>query len=202
MTSFYRWRLMFMTFYGEPRGDHHAHDHAHESPMVMLIPLGVLALGAVFSGMIWYKVFFGDETRCATGSAWPRRGAAHAEAASARAEATPRRRGRCRGRQRPTMPRPRRGAATEAAGGRGRTASAAAADAAVARRRWRRQGAIFIGPDNHVINAGARGAELGQGLALRRHADRLRAGLAVLHPRPEPAAAAWPRSSGRSTCSC
>ena len=30
--------------------------------MVMLIPLGVLALGAVFSGMLWYKVFFGEET--------------------------------------------------------------------------------------------------------------------------------------------
>ena len=79
MTSFYSWRLMFMTFYGESRAhanghghdDHHgavhdAHGHddhhePHESPMVMLIPLGVLALGAVFSGMLWYKVFFGEE---------------------------------------------------------------------------------------------------------------------------------------------
>ena len=39
-TSFYSWRLIFMTFYGKPRGDHHAHDHAHESPNTMLIPLG------------------------------------------------------------------------------------------------------------------------------------------------------------------
>ncbi|WP_136646219.1 NADH-quinone oxidoreductase subunit L [Tabrizicola sp. YIM 78059] len=78
-TSFYSWRLMFMTFYGESRAHGHAQDHQngavhethghddhhhepHESPLVMLIPLGVLALGAVFSGMIWYKVFFGDET--------------------------------------------------------------------------------------------------------------------------------------------
>jgi NADH-quinone oxidoreductase subunit L len=60
MTSFYSWRLMFLTFYGAPRGDHHAHDHAHESPKVMLIPLGVLALGATFSGMLWYSSFFGD----------------------------------------------------------------------------------------------------------------------------------------------
>ncbi len=30
MTSFYSWRLIFMTFYGEPRGDKHTHDHAHE----------------------------------------------------------------------------------------------------------------------------------------------------------------------------
>ncbi|MGA0281233.1 MAG: NADH-quinone oxidoreductase subunit L [Paracoccaceae bacterium] len=59
-TSFYSWRLMFMTFYGTPRGDQHTHDHAHESPMVMLAPLAVLALGAVFSGMIWYGSFFGD----------------------------------------------------------------------------------------------------------------------------------------------
>ena len=44
-TSFYSWRLIFMTFFGEPKGDHHAYDHAHESPNTMLIPLGVLAVG-------------------------------------------------------------------------------------------------------------------------------------------------------------
>ncbi|MFK7751993.1 MAG: NADH-quinone oxidoreductase subunit L [Sedimentitalea sp.] len=59
MTSFYSWRLIFLTFFGEARGDRHTHDHAHESPMVMLIPLGVLSLGAVLSGMIWYGSFFG-----------------------------------------------------------------------------------------------------------------------------------------------
>ena len=71
MTSFYSWRLMFMTFYGESRahghgaghGDAHGHghdDHAHEpheSPLTMLIPLGVLALGAVFSGMLGVTLF-------------------------------------------------------------------------------------------------------------------------------------------------
>ena len=60
-TSFYSWRLMFLTFFGKPRGDHHAHDHAHESPRVMTIPLGVLALGAIFSGMVWYNSFFETE---------------------------------------------------------------------------------------------------------------------------------------------
>ena len=74
-TSFYSWRLMFLTFFGESRAhghdahghghghghDDHGHHEPHESPMVMLIPLGVLALGAVFSGMLWYKVFFGEE---------------------------------------------------------------------------------------------------------------------------------------------
>ncbi|MFV0301117.1 MAG: proton-conducting transporter membrane subunit, partial [Paracoccus sp. (in: a-proteobacteria)] len=62
-TSFYSWRLMFMTFWGKPRGDHHAHDHAHESPPVMTIPLGVLAAGAIFAGMIWYQPFFGNHER-------------------------------------------------------------------------------------------------------------------------------------------
>ncbi len=65
-TSFYSWRLMFLTFYGTPRGDKHTHDHAHESPNVMLIPLGVLAIGAVFSGMYFYKPFFGDENKVST----------------------------------------------------------------------------------------------------------------------------------------
>ncbi len=62
-TSFYSWRLMFMTFFGKARGDKHTHDNAHESPLVMLVPLGVLALGAVFSGMIWYGSFFGDHNK-------------------------------------------------------------------------------------------------------------------------------------------
>ncbi|MDR9394181.1 MAG: NADH-quinone oxidoreductase subunit L [Roseovarius sp.] len=64
-TSFYSWRLMFLTFWGKPRGDKHTHDHAHESPMVMLVPLGVLALGAVFAGMIWYNSFFGKTDQVA-----------------------------------------------------------------------------------------------------------------------------------------
>ena len=59
-TSFYSWRLIFMTFYGKPRGDSHTHTSAHESPKVMIIPLAILSLGAIFSGMIWYKSFFGD----------------------------------------------------------------------------------------------------------------------------------------------
>ncbi len=60
-TSFYSWRLLFMTFFGEPRGDMHAHEHAHESPASMTVPLGVLALGAILAGMVWYKPFFGSE---------------------------------------------------------------------------------------------------------------------------------------------
>ncbi|MBS1304198.1 NADH-quinone oxidoreductase subunit L [Loktanella sp. SALINAS62] len=59
MTSFYSWRLMFLTFFGTPRGDKHTHEHAHESPSIMLVPLGVLSVGAVLAGMIWYNPFFG-----------------------------------------------------------------------------------------------------------------------------------------------
>ena len=88
LTSFYSWRLMFLTFFGTPRWaqsehiqhamhdhDEHAHDHAHdahgdgtagyhphESPLPMLIPLGVLTLGAVFAGFVFHGGFIEAET--------------------------------------------------------------------------------------------------------------------------------------------
>ncbi|QHQ34629.1 NADH-quinone oxidoreductase subunit L [Algicella marina] len=61
-TSFYSWRLIFMTFFGEPRGNAETHDHAHESPRVMTIPLVVLAVGSVLLGMVYYKSFVGDKS--------------------------------------------------------------------------------------------------------------------------------------------
>ena len=60
MTAFYSWRLIFMTFYGEQKGDHHTHEHAHESPWTMTVPLVVLAVGSVLAGMLWYGGFVGD----------------------------------------------------------------------------------------------------------------------------------------------
>jgi NADH-quinone oxidoreductase subunit L len=60
MTSFYSWRLMFMTFYGRTRADHHTYEHAHESPYVMLVPLFVLAVGAIFAGIVFKGMFVGD----------------------------------------------------------------------------------------------------------------------------------------------
>ena len=60
-TSFYSWRLVFLTFYGHTRADHHTFDHAHESPKVMLLPLAVLSLGAVLAGMVFYGYFVGEE---------------------------------------------------------------------------------------------------------------------------------------------
>ena len=59
MTSFYSWRLIFMTFHGPTRADPHTYEHAHESPNPMMIPLYVLAAGSVLAGMIWYGDFVG-----------------------------------------------------------------------------------------------------------------------------------------------
>ena len=88
LTSFYSWRLFFVTFMGAPRwdtphghdpavshhveseddshgshahaGDHgHGHHEPHESPLTMLIPLGVLGLGALFAGLVFEGYFFG-----------------------------------------------------------------------------------------------------------------------------------------------
>jgi NADH-quinone oxidoreductase subunit L len=87
MTSFYSWRLMFMTFWGKERGDHHAHEHAHESPMVMLVPLGVLALGAAFGGMVWYNSFFGDHAKVLSFFGMPHHETAMAEGEHAAAPA-------------------------------------------------------------------------------------------------------------------
>jgi NADH-quinone oxidoreductase subunit L len=61
LTAFYSTRLMFMTFYGTYRGDHHTWDHAHESPAVVLIPLYVLGAGAALSGYIAYDWFVGHD---------------------------------------------------------------------------------------------------------------------------------------------
>ncbi len=60
LTAFYSWRLILLTFHGKPRGDHHAHDHAHESPWIMLAPLFVLATGALFAGAYFHHDFVGE----------------------------------------------------------------------------------------------------------------------------------------------
>jgi NADH-quinone oxidoreductase subunit L len=60
MTSFYSWRLIFMTFHGKTRAEPETYKHAHESPNVMLVPLGVLALGSVVAGFAFQRYFLGD----------------------------------------------------------------------------------------------------------------------------------------------
>lgn len=144
-TSFYSWRLMFMTFYGKARGDKHTHEHAHESPRTMLIPLGVLSLGAIFSGMLWYGSFFGDHAKVNAFFGIP----AHAEAsehgeghgdadAHADADAT------------------EHASADTAEAGHDASDEHAATDehsaAMVAEHHEAPQGAIFMAPDNHVLD--------------------------------------------------
>src|SRR6266581_1951669 len=58
LTAFYSWRLIFKTFHGEPN-EHHAFEHARESPLVMLVPLAVLALGSIVTGFAFDAVFTG-----------------------------------------------------------------------------------------------------------------------------------------------
>ncbi|PWB63310.1 MAG: NADH-quinone oxidoreductase subunit L [Deltaproteobacteria bacterium] len=55
LTAFYMFRLVILTFFGEPK-DHHKFDHAHESPPNMWVPLVVLA---VLSFSFWYSGWFG-----------------------------------------------------------------------------------------------------------------------------------------------
>ena len=57
LTAFYSWRLIFMTFHGRYRGKPAYFDEAHESPPNMLVPLGVLSIGAVFAGALFYENF-------------------------------------------------------------------------------------------------------------------------------------------------
>ncbi len=57
MTAFYSGRLLFMTFHGKTRCSNKVFSHVHESPKIMLLPLVVLVLGAIFSGIIGYHAF-------------------------------------------------------------------------------------------------------------------------------------------------
>lgn len=52
MTSFYMFRLTYLTFYGSSRIDHHTEGHVHESPMVMIGPLMVLAFLSCVGGLV------------------------------------------------------------------------------------------------------------------------------------------------------
>ncbi len=59
LTAFYSWRLLFLTFHGENRSKREIFNHAHESPLVMTIPLFILAIGSVFSGIFLADYFIG-----------------------------------------------------------------------------------------------------------------------------------------------
>lgn len=62
MTAFYSWRLLIMTFHGKPRASAKVMGHVHESPGVMISPLIVLSLGALFAGSLFYGGFVGSSS--------------------------------------------------------------------------------------------------------------------------------------------
>ncbi len=133
MTSFYSWRLIFLTFFGAPRGDRYTHEHAHESPATMTIPLAVLGLGAIAAGMIWFGSFFGSHEDVNAFYGVP----AHQQEAAG-AEDTP-------------------DSATADTGGGDDTHDAHdthdAGEMAGAAGWTPGQGAVFTHPDNHVLDA-------------------------------------------------
>jgi NADH-quinone oxidoreductase subunit L len=58
LTSFYSWRLIFKTFHGEPHDQKH-YDAAHEAPLWMLVPIGILAAGSILAGFPFKELFAG-----------------------------------------------------------------------------------------------------------------------------------------------
>ena len=62
LTSIYSWRLIFKTFHGSYNNSKLKIDSMHESPMTMLVPLIILALGAIFAGILFKDLFIGHET--------------------------------------------------------------------------------------------------------------------------------------------
>ena len=61
LTSIYSWRLIFKTFHGNYNNSKVSFESMHESPLVMLLPLLVLAIGAIFAGILFKGLFIGHE---------------------------------------------------------------------------------------------------------------------------------------------
>ncbi len=59
LTAFYSWRLLILTFHGQPRADESVMARVHELPKVMLVPMMVLAVGAAIAGFIAYEPMVG-----------------------------------------------------------------------------------------------------------------------------------------------
>ena len=60
LTSLYSWRLIFKTFHGAYNNEKMKIDELHESPMIMLLPLIILAIGAIFAGFLFKDLFIGN----------------------------------------------------------------------------------------------------------------------------------------------
>ena len=61
LTAFYSWRLLFLTFHGESRVVKNVYNQVHESPKVMTVPLIILAIGSIFSGILLSDFFIGEK---------------------------------------------------------------------------------------------------------------------------------------------
>jgi len=62
LTSIYSWRLIIKAFFGKYNNSNVKHESLNESPMIMLIPLIILAIGAIFAGILFKDLFIGHET--------------------------------------------------------------------------------------------------------------------------------------------
>ncbi len=62
LTSIYSWRLIFKTFHGDYNNKNIKIEDTHESPMVMLVPLFLLSIGAVFAGFTFKELFIGQNS--------------------------------------------------------------------------------------------------------------------------------------------
>ena len=62
LTSIYSWRLLFLTFHGKYNNKKISLEKTHESPIIMLIPLIILGVGAVLSGILLKNFFIGQES--------------------------------------------------------------------------------------------------------------------------------------------
>ena len=62
LTSIYSWRLMFKTFHGDYNNKDIKIEETHESPLVMLIPLFFLSIGAIFAGFFFKELFIGYDS--------------------------------------------------------------------------------------------------------------------------------------------
>ncbi len=61
LTSIYSWRLIFKTFHGNFNNKEISFDKIHESPLVMISPLIILAIGSIFAGIVFKDLFIGHE---------------------------------------------------------------------------------------------------------------------------------------------
>jgi NADH-quinone oxidoreductase subunit L len=62
ITSFYMWRLVFMTFFGTPRMDHHTWEHCEEQPKRTVVPIAILAVAALLIGFLNVPHFLGGHS--------------------------------------------------------------------------------------------------------------------------------------------